>query len=182
MLRLELAKESAEAIFKEYSGYIYKVALFLSGSRALADDITQETFIKVFRKYHTFDPSMELKPWIYQIAVNTTRNVLRKHKWLSFMDQLPERESSDFVEGSVLKSEREKELWRAINSLGLKSKEIIVLHFFTGLKLKEVANALGIPLGTCKSRLNTALCKLRKQLADNQFNYFGEGGDAYESF
>ncbi|MCX7920909.1 MAG: RNA polymerase sigma factor [Clostridia bacterium] len=176
-----LSREKAEVIFKEHSNYIYRAALFLTKSRELADDVTQETFIQAFRKYNTYDPTKALQPWLYKIALNITRNILRKQKWLSFFDQLPETSCVDMVESSVLKSEEEKELWRQINNLSTKSKEVIVLHFYSDLKLKEISDALGIPLGTCKSRLNSALNTLRKQMPQKEFSFLVKGGDLYET-
>ncbi len=179
-MEIGLSKEKAEAIFNEYSDFVYKAALFLTNSKALADDITQETFIQVFRKYHTYDPSRDLKPWMYKIALNITRNTLRKQKWLRFVDQLPEKSCGSSIEGSVLKNEEEKELWKEISNLSLKNKEIILLHFYSGMKLKEISDMLGIPLGTCKSRLNGALNVLRKRFPQNDFKFIGTGGDVYE--
>lgn len=177
---MEISKDDAERIFEEYSNSIFRFALFLTKSKMMADDITQETFIQVFRKYCTFDSAKPFKPWIYKIALNTTRNMMRKQKWLQLFREIPERDCSDLVENTVMKSEEEKELWKWINRLGPKSREVIVLHFYSGMKLSEVADFLGIPLGTCKSRLNTALNSLRKQFPDSEFTYL-IGGDAYET-
>lgn len=177
----EISKETAEMIFKEFSNYVYRVALFLTKSKELADDITQETFIQVFRKYHTFDSAKPIKPWLNKITVNITRNMLRKQKWLNFFGELPQKSSLDLVEKTILKSEEEFELWREINNLNLKSREIVILHFYSGMKLKEISDCIGIPLGTCKSRLNTALNILRRQLPKNNFDFLNRGGDTFET-
>lgn len=176
-----ITKEQAEMIFEEHSAYIYRVALFLTKSNAVAEDITQETFLRVFKKYHTYNPSKPIKPWIYKITLNIARNVFRKQKHINFVDELPEEKAIDLVEGSILRSEEEEELWREINKLTFKSKEVIVLHFYSGLKLKEISTTLGIPLGTCKSRLNTALTTLKKQLSKSSFSFSIEGGSIYET-
>lgn len=180
----ELSKENAERIFAEYSHFVYRVVLFLIKSPELADDITQETFIQIFRKYHLFDPAKPIKPWIYKIALNTTRNMLRKQPWMKFVAEMPEARASERglepVEEAVLKSEADQELWRAIMSLRLKNREVIILHFYSGLKLHEVSDALGIPVGTCKSRLNAALNALRKRLPKLESDLF-QGGELYES-
>ncbi|MHB8127231.1 MAG: RNA polymerase sigma factor [Desulfitobacteriaceae bacterium] len=175
----EISKENAEMIFKEHSTFIYRVALFLTKSKELADDITQETFIQVFRKYHTFDSSKPIQPWMYKITINITRNILRKQKLLKFIH--PEISCLDLVENIVLKSEEEHELWREINNLGLKSREVVIMHFYSGMKLTEVSDSLRIPLGTCKSRLNAALNTLRKQLPKNEFDFINKGGDIFET-
>lgn len=177
----EIERKQAETIYTEYSTFVYRTALFLTKSKELADDITQETFIQVFRKYHTYDSSKPLQPWLYKIAVNTTRNMLRKQKWLKFWGQIPESHSLDLMENSILKNEEEGELWKAVNDLSLISREIIVLHFYSGLKLKEISDCLGIPLGTCKSRLNSALHKLRRSIPNNDFEFLLKGGETFET-
>jgi RNA polymerase sigma factor (sigma-70 family) len=173
----EITKEQAEAIYNDYSAYVFQTALFLTKSRTLADDITQETFIQIFRKYYTFDLTKPLKPWIYKITLNITRNMQRRHKWLHFLGDMPEKVDLHNVEDEVLKSEEEKEILNEINKLPQKSKEIIVLHYYAELKLNEIVEVLNIPLGTCKSRLNTALTILRRNLPEE----FKRGRDNLES-
>lgn len=177
----DISREQAEAIFREHSAHIYRVALFLSKSPALADDITQDTFLQVFRKYGSYNPSKPIKPWIYKIAVNTTRNTLRKQKLFHFMKETTDNEGCVFMEEQILKNEFAAELWKEINSLPLKSREIIVMHYYSDLKLSEIATVLGIPLGTCKSRLNTALSSLGKNLQNNNTVILNKGEEAYGS-
>lgn len=167
-MRKEISREQAEELFHSYSSYVYQTALYITKSKVLADDITQETFIRVFDKYHTYDPTKPIKPWIYKIVLNIARNMLRKQKWLTFIGVAPEQAGSNTTEQFVLQDERNQELWRDIDSLSVKSREVVVLHFFSGLKLHEAAEVLGIPIGTCKSRLNTALKQLRKQLPEGE--------------
>ena len=173
-----IAEEQAEAIFRKHSAQVYRVALFLSKSPTLADDITQDTFLQVFRKYHTYDPTQPITPWIYKIALNITRKTLHKQKWHIFSREMPDIVINP-VEDAVLKNELNEVLWQAINKLTLKSQEIIVMHYYSELKLSEIAAVLGIPLGTCKSRLNTALNSLEKQLVGNNIVTANKGEDLY---
>jgi len=182
LVKETISKEKAESIFLENSGYVYRIALYLTRSKEMADDITQETFIQAILKYDRFDPERSLRPWLYKIALNITRNMLRKQKWLKFLGRLPETEYVDLLEASMLKSEEEKEVWRQINGLSFKSREVLVLHFFSGFKLKEISETLGIPLGTCKSRINSALETLRKRIPQEEFvNILTNGGEYYET-
>lgn len=176
----EISQEQAEAIFREHSSYVFRIALFLSKSPTLAEDITQDTFLQVFRKYNSYDPAKPIMPWIYKITLNITRKVLRKQKWLHLVKEIPTNEGLNYVEDEILKNEMDKELWNEINKLTLKSQEIIVLHYYLDLKLNEIAATLGIPLGTCKSRLNTALSSLGKQLRGNKFSIASKGEELYE--
>lgn len=136
----------------------------------MADDITQETFIRLIKKFHLFDPTKSIEPWIYKITINITRIFLRKQKLLRIFgisySGIPEFE---LVEKSILQNEFQDELWKEINSLPQKNREVIILHYYLELKLDEVANSLDIPIGTCKSRLNYALSKLRKSMSVNEF-------------
>lgn len=174
-----ISQEQAEAIFRNYSPSVYRLALFLSKSSSLADDITQDTFLQVFKKYASYDSTRPIYPWIYKIAVNITRNTLRKQKWLDLFGEPPERGDFNPVEERILKNELAAELWQEINKLTLKSREVIVLHYYLELKLHETAAILGIPLGTCKSRLNSALNTLQKQLQESSLLLLKEGDDLY---
>lgn len=177
----EISKDTAEALFEENSLFVFRLAFFLTKSKELADDIVQETFLQVFRKYHTFEPTRPIHPWIYKITLNTTRNLLRKQKWLKYLDVVPENQYPGIIENTILKYEEEKELWSEVNNLSFKSKEVIILHFYYGMKLKEVSNTLCIPLGTCKSRLNSALNMLRKKFPENEFYFLSKGEDLYDT-
>ncbi|WP_409343359.1 RNA polymerase sigma factor [Paenibacillus sp. MBLB4367] len=174
----KIARKRAEEVFNDYSTYVYRVALLLTRSASLADDVTQETFLKVFKKIHTYDPMKPMQPWIYRITVNTTRNLLRKQRWLSFVGFTPDVQcESASVEGSIIQAAENEELLKEVNRLPLKGREVIVLHFYVGLKLTEIAETLQIPLGTCKSRLNAALKILRIQLPGNEMFSISEGGE-----
>jgi RNA polymerase sigma factor (sigma-70 family) len=162
-------------MFEEHSSFVFCTAYFLTRSKTLADDITQETFIKIIKNMSKYDVNKPLKPWIYKITINTTRNMLRKNKWLNFVGITPDTEDKETIEQVVLQTEKEKELIQEIDQLSQKLKEVIVLHFYSELKLKEVAEVLDIPIGTCKSRLNAALNKLRKQIPNDNKNII-EGG------
>lgn len=175
-----ISREQAEQIFAAHSEFVYRTALLLTKSEALADDITQETFIQVFKKFHTFDSNRAIQPWIYKITINTTRNLLRKQKWLTFTGFAPDTCKQDSFENMIVREEANRELYEEINRLSFKSKEIIILHFYTGLKLSEIAEALDIPIGTSKSRLNYALNQLRKRFPEDKSISFQNGGEAYE--
>jgi len=150
-------------MFEEHSSYIYGIALMITHQRALADDITQETFLRAFAKYHLYDSSKPLRPWLYRITVNMARSVLRRKNWMQlFTGAAAVEGTEDSAETIALQSESRMQLWNAVARLSQKQREVITLHYYAGLPLPETAMALGIPLGTCKSRLHAALQKLRK--------------------
>lgn len=180
-LDVRLTIDMKRQLFIEHKTYIYRTAFLLTHSESLADDIVQESFIRIFNKYHTYNHQKPLKPWIYKITVNVIRNTLRKQKWLSFVGQIPELTDSMTTEDQYNETEMKIELQKEIKNLSFKSREVIILHFYNGFTLKEISEILDIPLGTCKSRLNTGLKGLRKRLDENDlFNTF-TGRDNIES-
>lgn len=156
-----------EELFNKYSSMVYRTAYFLTKSKYMADDITQETFIRIMKKFHLYNPEKPIEPWIYRITMNITRNMIRKQKLLNIVGV--NSQGIEEVEDKILKSEQENELWEEINHLSYKSKEVIVLHYYSELTLEEVAETLKIPIGTCKSRLNYGLEKLRKSISKKEF-------------
>jgi RNA polymerase sigma factor (sigma-70 family) len=179
-LKPQLSESEAENLFSEYKNYVYRTALMLTKSRSLADDITQETFIRILTKYHTYDQTRPIKPWIYTITINVTRSIMRKQKWIDALSPFSQQVEDDHInsiEYTFMKNEEVRELWEAVKQLTLKSREILILHFYLGLTLKESASVLGIPVGTAKSRLHTALKQLRR-LNIEIFNK--EGGETVE--
>jgi RNA polymerase sigma factor (sigma-70 family) len=173
----EISNEQGKELFTLYSTYVYSVALLLTRSRALADDVVQETFLRIFKSYQSFDPAKPIEPWIYRITVNVARNLMRKQKWLSFVGFAPSITDEKTVEGTIIQDIENGELLKEINKLPLKSREVIIMHYYVGLKLDGIAESLQIPLGTCKSRLHTALSALRKKLPNNSMFCIPKGGE-----
>ncbi|NOU98677.1 hypothetical protein GC097_01370 [Paenibacillus sp. LMG 31457] len=69
----------------------------------------------------------------------------------------------------IVKDEVNEQLWDEVSSLSFKSREVIYLHYYLDLKFTEIAEILNIPIGTCKSRLNTALKSLRKKIPECEY-------------
>lgn len=160
-----ISREKAQKLFEDYANYIYRGALFLTQSKEIADDITQEVFVQVIRKYHTFDENREIKPWLYKIMLNKVRNTVSRTKYMETLDNITEVVFSEYIEDDFIKQEENKALWDQIERLSVRIKEVIYMHYYLEMTLEEVAEVLEIPLGTCKSRLNTGLNKLRDRLS-----------------
>jgi RNA polymerase sigma factor (sigma-70 family) len=166
----QISKEKAEELYYQFSNYIFKVAFLFTHSQSLSDDITQETLIRIFKYYHTYDESKPIKPWIYKITLNTLRELKRKQKWLVLTEHLPvQKDSEESFENKLIRRETNDDLLDAVNKLPNKYKEIIVLYYFEEFTLKEIAEILSIPLGTCKSRLHNAIKKLNRKFNVNLY-------------
>lgn len=164
----EKDKEAWGLLFEKYHLQIYQTALIFAGNRTLAEDITQEAFIRAVTKLNLFNPGCSFEAWLYRIVVNVSRNMIRSHKWTGLFQS--------FKRGSfnardvydplvVLEEDEQKKILRAIiNELPYKVREVIVLKYFNGFTQDEVAAILGIPVGTVKSRINTGLNRIRQKI------------------
>lgn len=167
-----ISKQEAKILYEENIAYIYRAALFLTKSKELAEDIAHEVFLKAFNKYHIFDKNKPIKPWLYQIMLNLIRNHYRRTIISLQLDELKNTLSTDhFVEETILKNEEDRYLWHEVNTLSLKLREVFILHFYMDMTLEEVAKILKIPVGTCKSRLNAGLKKLRQNKEIQNITY-----------
>jgi len=148
----------------------YKVRLFnliyrMLRNREEAEDILQETFLRVFKEKERYDPTYSFSTWIYTITLNLCRNELkRKKKFKFFGIDLVGNDRRYAVEGVGNKNCLSSTLERAIASLPVKYRTVFLLREVNQLSYEEMSQSLGIPLGTVKSRVNRARLMLRKEL------------------
>lgn len=154
----------------------------LTGDRQAADDIFQETFLQVHISADTFDPARRFKPWLFTIAANKARDMLRKRVRRQEVDisapvHRGGRNSGDeggqaFVdlmqvdipapEEGLEARERDRLVQQAIDRMPLPLREILLLAYFQRLSYAQIAEELQIPLGTVKSRLHSAVAAFAK--------------------
>lgn len=156
-----ITEQQAREMFEEHASYVYGIALMITKLPTLADDITQDTFLRAYSKYHLYDSSKPLRPWLYRMTVNMSRSMLRKKTWMKLFARVPEEQREHSAENTVMHIEGQQQLWTAVGRLSPKHCEVVTLHYYGRLSLPETASILGIPLGTCKSRLHAALEKMR---------------------
>lgn len=148
----------------------YERELFLYLKRylrdaTLADDVFQNSFMQVYLKRSTFDPSRRFKPWLYAIATNQAVDALRRHhrpgnRTIDDGDDpdvwTPASSGISPLEGAMQGELRERVVV-AIDGLPAHLRQVILLTYFQGLKYRDVAEVLDIPVGTVKSRLFAAI-------------------------
>ena len=161
-----------DAFVHLFTHYFPRVKYFLmrSGtSDSLAEELAQETMLRVWRRAGSFDPAVGApSTWIFVIARNLRVDRLRGERSAEYLEP-GASESADPAptgEGVVLATERQERLRSALGSLSSEQASIVQLSFFEDRSHSEIAEALGIPLGTVKSRVRLALARLRAQLGD----------------
>lgn len=154
---------------------VYYIAFNLIGDFHEAEDISQEVFIKVFRFIKKFRAEAKLSTWIYQIAVNTSLDAVRKLKDKQVlmetgqMESLPPAaDSGSEASGPENQAARElfrRRLQRALPGLSKKEQAVFALRYFNEFKLAEISEIMDISINTIKTLLMRAKKKLRKKLA-----------------
>jgi len=165
-------KEALAPLVEFYKKRAYSIALGFVHNQEDALEMSQLAFIKVYRSIRHFDSQRAFFPWFYQILRNTCFNFLQKKKNLK--EEVLE-EGSGPADPSIFTitqnpeedfqaAERKKLLAQAIEQLKPKEKEILLMQHFHQMSYSEIAESLGIPIGTVMSRLYQARCSLRTYL------------------
>jgi len=166
---IERAKRGDKSAFSElvrshHSGVI-NVVYRMCGDAGLAKDAAQEAFLKAWLRIESYRPISAFRNWLYRIAVNSARDVLRRRWETINIDDLslPANTPNPIV--AVARHEQTRRVREAILTLPPASREVIVLREYEGLSYREIADVLDIPIGTVMSRLNYARKRLRDSLA-----------------
>jgi len=151
-------------LFARFGRPVYSLGLRLLGSREAAEELTQDVFVTAWRKAARFDPARgRLSTWLMAIAHNLAIDRLRRETGASrpnliLVDQVPDVPGPDEED---LLLERDAAL-RALSSLSQAERRLLVRAYFRGLTAREISESDGIPLGTVKTRLRSALIKVRR--------------------
>jgi RNA polymerase sigma-70 factor (ECF subfamily) len=155
-----------EALFHQYKNLVYKTAYLMLESRKDAEDALQEIFLKVHQSLSSYQPAKgAFTTWLHRITVNYCLNRRRKRRFFLF--------SLDLFSATLRWEGRSPEdqvadqaLEEALGKLSDKLRVVVILRYYHELPYAEISTILDVPVGTVKSRLNSALKKLRLRLGD----------------
>jgi RNA polymerase sigma-70 factor (ECF subfamily) len=146
-------------------GYLYRLT---NGNRPLADDLAQETFIRVLNGIASYKYPHPVKPWLYAIATNLARDHFKSAavRRTTTLDAEIELQADDngYLEANLLDAGEAQAVGQALQLLPDHQREVMILRFYQELSLAEIAAALDISIGTVKSRLCLGLRRLRERL------------------
>ena len=165
--------QAYDILVRKYKDQLLNFVYRFVGNRTDAEDIIQETFLRVYRNKHMYKEIAKFSTWVYTIAGNLAKTELRRrkrHKIFSvsnFVNEerdfdIPDRDHSP--ERKVDSSMQEKIIQKAIEKLPIKFKEVIILRDIQEFAYEEISQILNIPLGTVKSRVNRGRLKLQDDL------------------
>ncbi|WP_240614422.1 RNA polymerase sigma factor [Herpetosiphon llansteffanensis] len=171
-------EQALSQLYDRYAATVMGIALKIVRQREIAEEITQEAFWRVWQRASTFDNSRgNCAPWLFGIARNLSIDELRRRAarpQAAYDD--PERpllesiaDDAD-IEEVVWLGEQRSVVRSAMQSLSAEQREALELAYFSGLTQREIADKLGNPLGTIKTRVRLGLLKLRDLLGTHQWN------------
>lgn len=155
-------------LYGRYENRIFNFILRLTGQRELAQDLIQETFVRLWSSAHLFDPGRgTLKAWLYKMALNIVHTEMRRKVHSQSFVPLDGREASpspaDDPAGCGERRDAEQSVRRAVEALPPLLREVIVMKCFESLMFREMADITGAPEGTLKARYHRAVTQLKKE-------------------
>lgn len=165
--------EAFAVLFDRHGGAAYSLAYRVVGEPEAAEDVTQEAFISVWRSGARFDRARgSVRSWLLSIVRNRAIDTLRagagKAPKLNFDDEaiLEQRPAVERTDEEALRLETASEIRGALGELPGEQSQVIQLAYFGGFSQSEIAEMLGLPLGTVKGRMRLGLHKVRSELAE----------------
>ena len=157
-------------LVRRYQDRLYNSMCKLLRDATEAEDVVQETWVLTVRKLHTFQGKSKFYTWLYRIARNVSATRRRRKRNVGSIDraadeaplQLPSNDPAP--DERMRRSERVQQLYQALDRLSDEHREILVLREIDGLDYEEIAEVLGLPIGTVRSRLHRARGQLKEQL------------------
>ena len=164
------AEETLERLMEQYGNTILRMCYLYLRDYHLAEDATQDVFLKVMHSYDTFENKSSEKAWLTRITINVCKNILR-NTWFRFPKcvfdhSLEHMEQRDFSDKIIEKSM----ITNAILNLNVKDREVLILYYYQELSIREIAILLGKKENTITQRLNRARQRLKKTLMEAEYN------------
>ena len=173
-------RDAFEELVRRYERELFGYLRRYLGDADMADDVFQQTFLQVHLKCDQFDPARKVRPWLYTVATHQAIDFQRRNR-RHRMASLDRRMGAnhDHEAGALLElldspesgpdanaeaAERREQLHQAVDELAEPVRQVVMLVYFQGLKYREAADVLDIPVGTVKSRLHAAIGKLNEAL------------------
>ncbi|WP_144528605.1 sigma-70 family RNA polymerase sigma factor [Peribacillus simplex] len=129
----------------------------------VAEDLTQEIFIKCYKALPTYNQQSNIRTWLWRIAINHCKDYRKSwyFRKVSTAEEEQEWTSTDDVEEAVVQQDEDRQLAVAVMELPIQYRELIYLHYFQEMKLKQISEITGVKLGTVKTRMRQAKRRLK---------------------
>ena len=163
--------DAYEALVERYGGRVYNIALRITHDPDAARDCAQDAFIRAYRALHQYEPVYPFGPWLYRITTNASLNFVQRGRGREItVDELPEN-PEPLEAGPELSAVRKEDVQEVLDAMALLPsayRAALTLRHIQQLSYQEVADSLGIPLGTVKTHLHRARAALKAKLAERR--------------
>ena len=149
-------KERFAELIKEYQLSMYRLSFGILKNETMVEDVISESIIKAYGHIGELRNQKKFKSWIMTIVANESKNQLKKGKREALIEDFREFEAEAYA--------KDTDVWKVVMELDEIYSKVIVLYYYEGFSVREIAKILGISMGTVKSRLSRARTKLREIL------------------
>ncbi|OZM58391.1 RNA polymerase factor sigma C [Lottiidibacillus patelloidae] len=159
-----------DEIMIKYGQEILQLAYSFVNNKEVAEDLTQDIFVKCYKSLHTFKGNSKIRTWLWKIAINHCKDYLKS--WYNNKIIISEDESmfdktqKESVEMAVIQKGDDEKMAVAVMNLEIKYREVIYLFYFQELTIREISKLIGIKQSTIKTRLRRAKEILKEELED----------------
>lgn len=159
-------RRAMAALYTAHSGRVYSVVRRMVGDDHLAEDVSQDAWVRAFEKLHSFRGESSFGTWMHRLAVNSALNRLRRQSKRPDVEAAAEKRTGPpAMDETVL---NQKLLSQALDRLSPGYRTVLVLHDVQGLTHDEIAERMGVAVGTSKSQLHKARARMRDLLSPGQ--------------
>ncbi|PDX93947.1 RNA polymerase factor sigma C [Bacillus thuringiensis] len=167
---IEDKEDLIDEIMNKYGQEVLQIVYSYVNNKEIAEDLTQDIFVKCYKSLHTYKGNSNLKTWLWRIAINHCKDYLKSwynKKVIVTEDDFTYMEiQKESVEQTVIQNAEDRELASAVMSLPIKYREVIYLFYYEELSIKEAATVIEVKENTIKTRLKKAKELLKKGLEE----------------
>ncbi len=172
-----LAHDEFDAIVREHQQRVYRVILALVRDPDLASNLTQDCFVRAYENRASFRGDSSVYTWLTRIAINLVRDNARNRRqgfWRRLLQRGPDEDHEEVAsraadnrataERLILAREEVKKVWSVVETLSPQQREVFILRFAEEMQLEEIAQVVGIKVGTVKAHLSRAVAAVRTKV------------------
>lgn len=168
-----------DVLYDRHKDYVYRVAYSMTRHAEEAEEVVQETFLDVLKALPRYDVegTARFETWLYRVTANRCKMRWRRRRLpmaeyagderADPLEQVSDERTDHNPEEAAQQAETRRRIWRAVGRLGDAAREVVLLRYGQDFSYQEIADALGLNLGTVKSRLNAAHRQLQEWIAAN---------------
>ena len=162
-----MLKQDFKALINDYSAQVLNTAVRILGDTHKAQDVHQEVFLGIWRRWDKYDGQINWKAYLYRATVRKAIHLAKKSRAEQHLEQQPEYTSKEGPDGSLRVAELQQKLAGCLSRLPKRQAEVFVLSRMEGLKAEQIAELLGCSQETVRVHLHRALKRLSRELGDH---------------